>query len=94
MKIIETFKDGSQMLLFEAGDRIVFPKDVRGGGFLGAKAGEKATVIRRKPAIRFETLAFLEVQTDSMREGGWGVISVAPWEVAPLIEENARLRAL
>jgi hypothetical protein len=81
MTILETFKDGSRTLLFEVGDRITFPRDVNGGGFLGAQRNERATVIRRKPASsEFESIAFLEVQTDSMRNGGWGVITIAPWE--------------
>lgn len=85
MKIIEQYSDGSQNILYEPGDRVTFPKDANGGGFLGAKAGEKATVIRRKLSEpRFETIAFLEVQTDDMRDGGWGVITVAPWDVVLL----------
>ncbi len=89
MKILEQFGDGSRRLLYEPGDRVVFPKDVDGGGFLGAKAGEKATVIRRKrPASfeKYESLLFLEVQTDAMKADDWGVITVAPWDVEPLEE--------
>jgi hypothetical protein len=90
MRILETHADGSRTLLYESGDRVFFPADANGGGFLGAKAGQKATVIRRKQSEeRFQSIAFLEVQTDEMKAGGWGVITVAPWDIEPLEESNS-----
>lgn len=81
MRVDQVHGDGSRTIILEPGDRIIFPKDVNGGGFLGAKKGEKATVINRRwSKPEFESIAFLEVQTDDMKAGGWGVITIAPWD--------------
>lgn len=95
VKILQKYRDGTRTIVLEAGDRVRFPKDTNGGGFLGAKAGECGTVISRVDSdARFQSIAFLDVQTDSARAGGWGTIRVAPWDVEHVPPEGwTRLEA-
>lgn len=90
MKIIK-YDDGSQSFIFEAGDRVVlkdYPED------WSAKNGDHATVIRPQ-GYRTPLIDFLEVQTDAMKAGHWGVITVPPWQLMPenqTVMANAAIR--
>lgn len=82
MKILEQHPDGSKTIQYESGDRIVFVKDANEGGFLGAKKGERGTVIRGAGIEeKHPSIAFLYVQTDQSKADGYGTIHVAPWDV-------------
>jgi hypothetical protein len=84
MQIIK-YDDGSQSEIFEPGDRVKL--NSRYPETWIAKSGESATVIRFAHKNDPPLIRFLEVQTDGMREGKWGVITVPPWFLEPL--ENA-----
>ena len=82
MKVLIEHGDGSKTVQYEPNDRVRFTRDVNGGGFLGAQKGELGTVIRgAKDDDKWPDLAFLDIQTDSKKEFGYGTISAAPWEV-------------
>jgi hypothetical protein len=81
MKILETYDDGSQTILYEPGDRVVFTRHSVLGGVAFAKQGETGTVISRDQAERESSISFLRVQTDAMKAGGWGTVHAAPWEL-------------
>ncbi len=87
MKILKTYDDGSQTVLFEPGDRVQLINYLNDWI---AKSGEYGTVIRyvsnhQNP----DSITFLEVQTDGMKEEGWGVITVPPWNLT-LKEEGGQ----
>jgi len=76
--IVKTeYDDGTRTIILERGDR------VRLTGWTDdwiAKNGELGTVIRCRDKKQ-TSISHLEIQTDAMRDGGWGVITVAPWHV-------------
>lgn len=83
MQIIETFKDGSREILLEVGDRVRFTRD--GDSALHwAPIGAKGTVVRRDYSEKHPTIAFLWVQTDAMKRGGYGSLHVPPWYLEPI----------
>jgi hypothetical protein len=82
MKILIVHDDGTKTVQYEPGDRVVFTRNVNGGDFLGAKIGQKATVIRgAQPGDQWPSIAFLDVQTDEDKAADYGTIHVAPWDV-------------
>lgn len=83
MIIVQEHDDGSRTVIYEPGDRVRFKKDQRCSFGFG-KEGDLGTVIRRdRPRVEGQptSIDFLDVQTDSMKEGGWGSIHVAPWDL-------------
>lgn len=87
MKTI-TYPDGSESFLFEPGDQVIlrdYPKNWI------AKSGDPATVIR-PDEISHPLIDFLQVQTYSMKAGGWGILTVPPWQLAPFATAVSTLR--
>lgn len=82
MKISKVYPDGSQSIIYEPGDRVRL-KRVDSRDLWIAKVGEVATVIRRDTPRGRVPLSIdrIEVQTDAMKAGGWGVLTVAPWHL-------------
>lgn len=88
MKILKTYPDGSQTILYEVGDRVVL-KEVPYHARWLASPGEHAIVgawWHRSPKSPID---FLEVRTDAMVRGKWGALKVAPWDVEPVTTEMA-----
>lgn len=76
---ITRYADGSQSFIYEAGDRVIlkdYPKDWI------AQSGDHATVIRPQ-GYSDPLIDFLEVRTDAMVAGNWGIITVPPWQLTP-----------
>lgn len=93
MKVLATYNDGSRTVLYEPGDRVRLTKVHSVHAWL-AKVGDLATVKRReRPRSVYDSevgayvegapspIDFLQVQTDEMRAGGWGVLTIPPWHV-------------
>lgn len=89
MKILATYEDGSRTVLYEPGDRVRLKRVSQCDSWI-AETGELGTVIRReRPRVEGKpsSIDFLQVQTDSMKAGGWGVITIPPWDVESIDDE-------
>ena len=81
MRVIpgDLFESEADMVQYEPGDRVVLLKDHYIGEWMTDKAGSHATVVRvskGRPPV-----AFLDIQTDTSKAGGYGTIHVAPWDI-------------
>lgn len=90
MQIIK-YDDSSQSEIFEPGDRVKITSLNQRDKWI-AEVGESATVIRfahKRDAERYPLTRFLEIQTDGMKAGGWGVITLPTWFLEPLENSQA-----
>jgi hypothetical protein len=82
MKVLQQYDDGSQTVQYEVGDRVVFKKDQFIGSWRVDSKGDRGTVIRAaRLDAKYPSLAFLDVQSDKAKEGGWGTTHVPPWDL-------------
>lgn len=88
MQILARYVDGSQTVLYEPRDRVELVEVAERDRWI-AKVGDHATVIRREKPRHGDapsSIDRIDIQTDGMREGGWGVLTVPPWFVRPLAQ--------
>lgn len=79
MKVLIAHADGTKTIQYEVGDRVVFVRE-QDCMFGFGKIGDHGTVTRAASSDeRHPSIAFVEVQTDEQRDGGWGALTVAPW---------------
>lgn len=88
MQVLKEHPDGTRTLLYEPGDRVRFRKTAQ--GWLWPEVGALGTVVRRdKPGAwndyQPSSIDWLEVQTDYMKEHGFGALRVPPWYLEPVL---------
>jgi hypothetical protein len=98
MKVVETYDDGSQTILFEAGDRVRFVRDFE-YGFCKTKAGDEGYVwdsyeTRRRDKAKHPTIHPVNVRTISMIEGQWGTLSVHPWFIEFIEHDDSPMKEI
>ena len=84
MRVEVEHPDGSRTIVLEKGDRVRFRKDMFIGTWKVDKAGELGTVIRSdadRKDCKYPSIAFLDVQSDRARTGGYGTTHCAPWDL-------------
>ena len=79
MKVLPTYNDGLKQ--FEPGDRVRLTRVSDRDSWI-AQVGQVGTVLEYEDHLLAASQStLLHVQTDRMREEGWGFLTVPPWFV-------------